>query len=145
MNNSPELKATPKKNKFVNWLKYTKTESGYLLLAAVIPAVLFFVACGILLGTILSERAAPGVSSAIISAAGLLGGCWMSLDMMGGFEKICRFLPFYPAVRISREAFVLSVADGSDLALSLLTVLLWTALVCILAVLAFRRTMKGDR
>ena len=112
---------------------------------AALPAVFFFVACGILLGTILSERAAPGVSSAIISAAGLLGGCWMSLDMMGGFEKICRFLPFYPAVRISREAFVLSVADGSDLALSLLTVLLWTALVCILAVLAFRRTMKGDR
>ena len=112
---------------------------------AAIPAILLFVACGILFGTILSERSAPGVSSAIISAAGLLGGCWMSLEMMGGFEKFCRFLPFYPAVRMSREAFALTVADGSDLALSLLTVLLWTVLVCILAVLAFRRTMKGDR
>jgi ABC-type polysaccharide/polyol phosphate export permease len=75
----------------------------------------------------------------------MLGGCWMSLDLMGGFEKFCRFLPFYPAVRISREVFGLNVADGSDFALSLLTVLLWTVLVCILAVLAFRRTMKGDR
>ena len=112
---------------------------------AAVPAILFFVACGILFGTILGERAAPGVSSAIISAAGMLGGCWMSLDLMGGFEKFCRFLPFYPVVRMSRAAFALNVADGSDFALSLLTVLLWTVLVCILAVLAFRRTMKGDR
>ena len=112
---------------------------------AALPAVLFFVACGILLGTVLGERSAPGVSSAIISAAGLLGGCWMSLDLMGSFEKFCRFLPFYPAVRMSRAAFVLTVADGGDLALSLLTVLLWTVLAAVLAVLAFRRTMKGDR
>ena len=112
---------------------------------AAIPAVLFFVACGILFGTILGERSAPGVSSAIISAAGLLGGCWMSLELMGGFEKFCRFLPFYPAVRISRAAFALNVADGGDFAVSLLTVLLWTALAAALAVVAFRRTMKGDR
>lgn len=112
---------------------------------AAIPAILFFVACGILLGTVLGERSAPGVSSAIISAAGLLGGCWMSLDLMGGFEKFCRFLPFYPAVRMSREAFSLAVAEGGDFAVSLVTVLLWTALAAVLAVLAFRRTMKGDR
>lgn len=112
---------------------------------AAIPAVLFFVACGILFGTILGERSAPGVSSAIISAAGLLGGCWMSLELMGGFEKFCRFLPFYPAVRMSRAAFALTVADGGDFAVSLLTVLLWTALAAVLAVVAFRRTMKGDR
>ncbi|MBO5355765.1 MAG: ABC transporter permease [Clostridia bacterium] len=112
---------------------------------AAIPAVLFFVACGILFGTILGERSAPGVSSAIISAAGLLGGCWMSLELMGSFEKFCRFLPFYPAVRISRAAFALNVADGGDFAVSLLTVLLWTALAATLAVVAFRRTMKGDR
>ena len=111
---------------------------------AAIPAILFFVACGILLGTVLGERSAPGVSSAIISAAGLLGGCWMSLDLMGSFETFCRFLPFYPAVRMSRAAFALTV-DGGDLALSLLTVLLWTALAAALAVIAFRRTMKGDR
>ena len=112
---------------------------------AAIPAILLFVACGILLGTVLGERSAPGVSSAIISAAGLLGGCWMSLDLMGSFETFCRFLPFYPAVRLSRAAFALTVADGGDFALSLLTVLLWTALAAALAVLAFRRTMKGDR
>ena len=112
---------------------------------AAVPAVLFFVACGILLGTVLGERSAPGVSSAVISAAGLLGGCWMSLELMGGFEKFCRFLPFYPAVRMSRAAFALTVADGGDFAVSLLTVLLWTALAATLAVLSFRRGMKGDR
>lgn len=112
---------------------------------AAIPAILFFVACGILFGTILGERSAPGVSSAIISAAGMLGGCWMSLELMGSFEKFCRFLPFYPAVRMSRDAFTLTVAKGGDFAVSLLTVLLWTALVATLAVLTFRRGMKGDR
>jgi glycerol kinase len=95
--------------------------------------------------TVNNTQEAGAMGAAIVAAAGLLGGCWMSLELMGGFEKFCRFLPFYPAVRMSRAAFVLSAAEGGDFAVSLLTVLLWTALAATLAVLAFRRTMKGDR
>lgn len=32
----------------------------------------------------------------------ILGGAWMPLDIMGGFEKFCEFLPFYPSVKIGR-------------------------------------------
>lgn len=112
---------------------------------AALPVILFFVACGILFGTLLNERSAPGVSSAIISAAGILGGCWMPLSLMGSFETFCRVLPFYPAVIAARSAFALAVPEGERLWLSYLTVLLWVAAVAVLAVLTFRRGMKGDR
>lgn len=39
----------------------------------------------------------------LASASGILGGAWMPLDIMGGVEKFCEFLPFYPSVKIGRE------------------------------------------
>ena len=69
-----------------------------LLALSQMPMLIICVFGGILFGSILSDKAAPGVSSILISSAGILGGCWMPLDVMGKLETICRFLPFYPSV-----------------------------------------------
>ena len=86
--------------------------------------------------------AAPGVSSALITGAGFLGGCWMPLDTMGKFETVCRCLPFYPAVVLSRAAFCGGVETG-EILVSLLTVMLWAVAAFVAATLAFRRVQKG--
>lgn len=95
---------------------------------AALPTILFFVALGILLGTLLGDRAAPGISSAIITASGLLGGAWMQLSLMGSFEKVCRFLPFYPATVLARTAFVGAPLNRDTLLLPLLVVVLYAML-----------------
>ena len=72
--------------------------AAMLLVLSQLPMLIICVFGGILLGSCLNDKAAPGVTSALITVSGLLGGCWMPLDVMGGLEKFCRFLPFYPSV-----------------------------------------------
>jgi ABC-2 type transport system permease protein len=73
-----------------------------LLFVSQMPILVFFVFAGILIGTTFNDKTAPGICSILISVAGVLGGCWMPLDAMGGFETICRIIPFYPSVYIGR-------------------------------------------
>ncbi len=110
---------------------------------AALPAILLFVSLGILFGTLLSEKSAPGISSAVITASGLLGGAWMQLSSMGSFADFCRFLPFYPATTLARTAFMLNAPTASGFWLPLLTVTLWCAAVFVAAVLLFLRSIRG--
>ena len=73
-----------------------------LLFVAELPMLLVSIFIGIFFGSVLGEKSAPGICSVFISASGILGGAWMPLDSMGGFESFCRFLPFYPSTYIGR-------------------------------------------
>ena len=54
---------------------------GVLLNFAVdLPVIVVMTAIGILFGSILSDKSAPGVSSAIITISAVLGGAWMPLE-----------------------------------------------------------------
>ena len=110
---------------------------------ATLPAIVLFVSLGILLGTLLTERAAPGVSSAVITASGLLGGAWMPLSDMGGFEKLCRFLPFYPATTLARTCFMLQAPTLENVVLPLVTVGAFAILSFVGACLCFSLKMQG--
>ena len=67
---------------------------------ALIPAILLFVAFGLLFGVLCSDKQVGGMASIIIQVASLLSGIWFDLDLVGGvFGKIARCLPFYHAVR----------------------------------------------
>ena len=73
-----------------------------LLILSQLPMLVVNICLGILLGTIFNDKTAPGICSVSISLSGILGGCWMPVETMGGFETFCRFLPFYPSVYIGR-------------------------------------------
>ena len=73
-----------------------------LLIVSELPILLFCVFMGIFIGSLFNDKSAPAITSVFISLGGVLGGCWMPLDTMSGFETFCRFLPFYPAVYIGR-------------------------------------------
>lgn len=100
-----------------------------------LPSLVLFISMGLLFGALLTERAAPGISSVIISASSLLGGIWMDVDLMGGvWLKICRVLPFYHAVRLAR-------CTGNH-ALSFAMVSGYAAVLFLLASVCFLRQKK---
>lgn len=82
--------------------EYFSFTDSLLLIVSLIPMDIFFIAFGILAGLLFSDSAAPGMSSIIITASGVLGGAWMPLDTMGGFSNFCMCLPFYPAINLGR-------------------------------------------
>lgn len=90
-----------------------------------IPTMVFCIGLGVFLGTLLSQKAAPGISSAILSAAAFLGGCWMDTALLGAvFETVCTLLPWYPAVRMGRAV----LGGGPWLLRDLAAAILWAAL-----------------
>ncbi|MBO5327938.1 MAG: hypothetical protein J6B04_02050 [Clostridia bacterium] len=83
-------------------VEYFSLLSVLALMLANMPILITCVFIGIAIGSLLNDKSAPAIVSILISAAGVLGGAWMPLDTMVGFENFCRFLPFYPSVYIGR-------------------------------------------
>ena len=121
-----------------------------LLIVSEIPILVLNVFLGILFGTILNDKSSPAVCSVSISVSGILGGCWMPLEIMGGFETFCRVLPFYPSVYIGRiitgakNAFLATYAFDSVAVIGLITILAYTLLSVTLAIFAFKKNMVSD-
>ncbi len=122
-----------------------------LLVLSQIPMLLINVFLGILFGTILSDKSAPGICSVFISASGILGGCWMPIETMGGFETFCRFLPFYPSVYIGRiitnakTAFQTNYAFNSIATLGLIPIAVFTVASILLSFILFKSKMTSDK
>lgn len=116
-----------------------------LLILTQIPILIFFVFLGILSGTALNEKSAPGICSILISAAGVLGGSWMPLEIMGGFKTFCNYLPFYPSVCLGRIATKATYVSGEVYAFSnisivgLVLLVVYTCVILVGGVLIFNR------
>lgn len=121
-----------------------------LLIVSQLPILVLNVFLGILFGTVLSDKSAPGISSVFISVSGILGGCWMPLETMGGFETFCRILPFYPSVYIGRiitnsvNALGFKYTFDSVATLGLIPIFIFTLASIILTIVAFKKSMVED-
>ncbi len=106
-----------------------------------IPAALFFIALGLLCGSVLGAKQVGGICGALLTnLTAWLSGIWFDLELVGGaFRKIAYALPFVHAVELERA--VLSGAYG-DILPHLIWVLGYGAGVTVLAVLLFLRQMK---
>ena len=114
--------------------------SGILLaMASALPMLVAYVAVGILFGCLFSDKAAPGLSSVIISGGGFVSGAWMPLETLApGFRAFCRALPFYPSVRAGRALLNHAVTDSADLALSIAVPTAYAVLLSVAVLLVFR-------
>lgn len=113
-----------------------------LCVLTLVPSMFMYIAVGLLFGALLNDKAAPGISSIIISAASMLGGIWMDVDAIGGaIMKVCKGLPFYHGVGVARMAVQ---GNYSDMGSSLLVVGIYSIVMYILAVLTLRTRMKMD-
>ena len=117
------------------------TLSIFLAIAANIPAAIFFIAVGLLCGSLFTVKQVGGLCGALFTnLTAWFSGIWFDLDLVGGtFKKIANVLPFMHAVELER-----AVLNGtsSDIIPHLLWVLGYAAITAIGATLVFVRQMK---
>ena len=106
-----------------------------------IPISIFFIALGLLFGSILNDKQVGGVCGALLTnLSAWLSGIWFDLQLVGGvFKKIADLLPFVHAVEMQRA--VINGNFGNVLP-HLLWVLGYSIIFLALAVLLFLRQMK---
>jgi ABC-2 type transport system permease protein len=108
--------------------------------AALFPTAVLFIALGLLIGSLVNEKAASGLASLLINVAAWLSGIWFDLDLIGGlFRDIAGWLPFLHAVEAARGALN---GDFSGIGLHLSIVLGYGVIIFFAAIFFFRRKMR---
>lgn len=107
----------------------------------IIPISLFFIALGLLCGSIFGVKQVGGICGALLTnLTAWLSGVWFDLNLVGGaFKKIADALPFVHAVELER-----AVLNGNytNIFPHIYWVLGYTVAAVIVAVLLFLRQMK---
>lgn len=122
-----------------------------LLFISQLPILIISVFLGILFGSIFNDKSAPGICSIIISISGMLGGCWMPIETMGGFESFCRFLPFYPSVYFGRittgavNQLGVKYTFNSIAYLGIIPIIIFLISSIILSFIVFKYKMTNDK
>ncbi len=106
-----------------------------------IPVEIFFVALGLLCGSVLTDKQVGGICGPLLTnLTAWLSGIWFDLDLVGGvFKKVAYLLPFVHAVEMERAAVS---GNFSDILPHLIWVLGYAAVVLVAAILLFLRQMK---
>ena len=107
----------------------------------IIPVALFFIALGLLCGSVFSVKQVGGVCGALLTnVSAWLSGIWFDLDLVGGiFEDIANLLPFVHAVELERAVLNGNYADVFP---HLYWVIGYAAVASFAAILLFIRQMK---
>lgn len=114
-----------------------------LAILATLPAMVLFIAIGLLCGTILNDKTVGGVCGALLTnLSAWLSGTWFDLNLVGGiFKTIAELLPFVHAVNAGRAALA---GDIGALCPELAWVSVYALGFTALAVVLFTRRMSGD-
>lgn len=104
---------------------------------------LLFVGLGLLLGSVLNEKAVGGICGALlINLAGWFSGIFIPLDLIGGaFKTMAEIMPFYHSVQAIKATFS---GDLGKVFTHMAVVLGYTAVIYLIAVIVFRRKMRGN-
>lgn len=118
--------------------------SANLLLAIVviIPSAIFFIALGLLCGSLLNDKQVGGICGAVVTnVSGWLSGIWFDLDLIGGtFKDICNLLPFVHGVNAAKYAVH---GDYSKIMPELFWVIGYAVAILVAAILIFTYKMKN--
>lgn len=114
-----------------------------MVFVALIPTSLFFIAIGLLAGSLFTDKQVGGICGALLTnLAAWLSGAWFDLSLVGGgFRKVAYALPFVHAVDAGKAALA---GNYEGLFPHLWWVIGYAAGVFVLAVLAFSKKMKGE-
>lgn len=109
----------------------------------IVPISAFFIALGLLFGSILNVKQVGGICGALLTnLTAWLSGVWFDLELVGGaFKKIAHMLPFVHAVELERA---LLSGNYSDMFPHIWWVLGYVVGAILLAILFFFRQMKNQ-
>lgn len=117
------------------------TTNILLSIIAIIPTALLFISCGLLCGSIFTDKQVGGICGALLTnLTAWLSGTWFDLELVGGtFKTVAYALPFVHAVEMER-----AVLNGSfsEILPHIFWVLGYTAVIMSAAIFAFLRQMK---
>ncbi len=131
-------------------VEFTSFLGCLLVILSQMPVLFISVFLGILFGVLFNDKSAPGICSILISASGVLGGCWMPIETMQGFETFCRFLPFYPSVYLGKifsgatNFFGDGYAFNQTALLGLLIIAIYSILSVLLCFISFCKKTKDN-
>ncbi len=108
-----------------------------------LPAMVMFIAIGLLAGSLLTDKQVGGICGALLTnLSAWLSGTWFDLDLVGGtFKAIARALPFVHAVDAGRAALS---GNYSSILPELTWVTAYAAVLLALAIYFFSRKMKNE-
>lgn len=112
-----------------------------LSIAVLIPAMIVFIAIGLICGTLLNDKQVGGVCGALLTnLTAWLSDIWFDVSLVGDvFEKIANALPFIHAVKAGRYAYS---GEFSAIMPELWWVIGYAAVLTLIAVAVFKRKMK---
>ena len=119
---------------------------GVSLLAAVVinlPIAIFFIALGLLCGSVLNEKAVGGICGALVTnVSAWFSNIWFDTAMVGGvFQKVADVLPFSHAVNAARAA---AAGDYAAIFPDLWWVIAYAAAMLAAAVAVFSVRLKRN-
>ncbi len=113
-----------------------------LTVLILIPMSVLFVSMGILIGSITSDKAAPGLGSIVIQIVAFTSGIWFSTDMAGKTYKIiCEILPFSHTVDLTR---MMLNNNEDNFILPLLILTFYIILIFVISSLIFKKKMISN-
>lgn len=115
-----------------------------LMLAVNIPISIVFISLGLLLGTLLNEKAVGGICGALLTnLSAWFSNIWFDTAMVGGwFKNLANALPFAHAVNAARDAIS---GNYSDIMPELIPVCGYAVVLLVLAVVVFSVMMKRNK
>lgn len=117
---------------------------GRMILAILLSLVtsMFFIAVGILFGSVCNEKSIGGISSIIITGQSVLSGMWFPTEGLNpAMITVMKVLPFKNATMLVQNTLLGADDSFSDIGLPLLIVLGYTVVMLVTAVLVFRSKM----
>ena len=116
-----------------------------MILASLLSLVtsLFFIATGILIGSLCNEKSIGGVASIVIAGQSVLSGMWFPIEgLNSGIITMMKVLPFKNATMVVQNMVNGYEDTFNDFLLPLIIVIAYTIVMFIIAILVFRSKMK---
>ena len=118
----------------------------YIMLAILISVFIsiIFISLGLIIGSLVSEKASSGISSIVIQLVAFTSGMYFPLELLGnGFATVCKVLPFESCVTILK-AFV-----NANFTLieprNIIVLLVYTILILVASILIFKKKMLNTK
>ena len=114
----------------------------YTILVSIIVSILF-ITFGILIGSLVTEKASGGVGSIIVQLVAFTSGMYFSKDLVGKtFARICEILPFESSLNIIRG--VLNNNLEIITTRNIVVFSLYLVIILVISVIIFKKKMVSD-
>ena len=114
----------------------------WAMLISIVVAILF-IAIGIIIGSLFSEKASSGISSIVVQLVCFTSGMYFPRELLGdGFSKICEYLPFESCVTIIKG--IMNNNLESITIRNIIVFLVYTIIMFTISIIVFRKKMISD-